>query len=170
MTRLEGRNPDAVYFGGNLEAGDKVAREIAQMFPAVLKLTGDGLMSGAFISAVGPASEGRYASIAAPNSIASPEVQDWVFRYKGRFGREPESYTLLAYYATLVVADALSRLARDGQETTRENVRAYLQTTDLLTLQGRISFDENGDLNEKIISMFQVQNGTFNYLGTAPQN
>lgn len=90
-------------------------------------------------------------------------------RYKTRFGREPESFTLFAYDAALVVADAFGRIVRDGQPITRENVRGYLQMTDLQTLQGRISFDANGELTQKIISIFQVQNGTFNYVGTAPQ-
>ena len=52
---------------------------------------------------------------------------------------------------------------------TRENVRDYAQATNLPTLQGTISFDDNGDLKEKVISVFQVKDGQYRYVGTAPQ-
>jgi len=52
---------------------------------------------------------------------------------------------------------------------TRQNVRDYAQATSLPTLQGVISFDDNGDLKDKIISVFQVKDGLYQYVGTAPQ-
>ncbi len=52
---------------------------------------------------------------------------------------------------------------------TRDNVRDYAQQTNLPTLQGTISFDANGDLQEKIISVFQVKDGLYKYVGAAPQ-
>jgi branched-chain amino acid transport system substrate-binding protein len=52
---------------------------------------------------------------------------------------------------------------------TRENVRDYAQTTSLPTMQGVISFDDNGDLKDKVISVFQMKDGLYKYVGAAPQ-
>jgi branched-chain amino acid transport system substrate-binding protein len=69
----------------------------------------------------------------------------------------------------LVLDDTVSRLLTDGMPITRENVRDYAQQTSLPTLQGVISFDDNGDLKDKIISVFQVKDGRYLYKGSAPQ-
>ena len=53
---------------------------------------------------------------------------------------------------------------------TRDNVRDYAQATSLPTLQGTISFDDNGDLKDKVISVFQVKDGKYQYVGAAPQS
>jgi hypothetical protein len=68
----------------------------------------------------------------------------------------------------LVLEDTVTRLLNDGMPITRENVRDYAQMTSLDTLQGRIAFDENGDLQDKVISVFQVKDGLYRYVGTAP--
>ena len=65
--------------------------------------------------------------------------------------------------------DTVRRLVNDGVPITRDSVRDYAQQTSLPTLQGVISFDDNGDLKEKIISVFQVKDGKYQYIGAAPQ-
>jgi branched-chain amino acid transport system substrate-binding protein len=57
----------------------------------------------------------------------------------------------------------------DGMPITRQNVRDYFQQTNLPTLQGVIQFDDNGDLKDKIISVFQVKDNLYQYIGAAPQ-
>src|SRR2546430_2698063 len=61
---------------------------------------------------------------------------------------------------------------------TRENVRDAIQATKLSTLQGEVSFDENGDIKQKVISVFQIKKDTahplndtlyqYKYIGVAP--
>jgi branched-chain amino acid transport system substrate-binding protein len=58
-------------------------------------------------------------------------------------------------------------------------MRDAIEATKIDTLQGTISFDKNGDLTSKIISVFQVKRDTgfppddmqhqFKYVGVAPQ-
>ena len=68
-----------------------------------------------------------------------------------------------------VIDDTVTRLLNDGMPITRENVRDYAQATSLPTLQGVISFDDNGDLKDKVISVFQVKDALYKYVGAAPQ-
>ena len=56
-----------------------------------------------------------------------------------------------------MVLDAIKRVAESGKQVNRTNVRDAMQTTNLKTLQGEISFDENGDIKDRTVSVFQYK-------------
>ena len=111
-----------------------------------------------------------YATIAGPNTIEQPEAKDWVAKYKAKFNHDPLNYALTSYDAVLVIADALERLVKDGKELTRANVRDYALKSELKTLQGTIAFDDNGDIKDRIVSVFQLKDAKYVYVGAAPQS
>jgi branched-chain amino acid transport system substrate-binding protein len=170
LTKIQALNPDALYYGGVQQAGEKLAIQAYQVMPNLPKMGGDGMYSVSFIQDAGPAAENWYATIAAPDTIDQPEAADWVAKYQAKYGKAPQDYALTAYDAVLVINDTVSRLIKDGMPITRDNVRDYAQQTNLPTLQGVISFDENGDLKDKIVSVFQVKDNQYQFVGAAPQN
>ena len=170
LTKIKAMNPDALYYGGVQQAAVKLAVQANDVMPNLPKLGGDGVYSVSFPTEAGRAAENWYATIAAPNSIGEPQAQDWVYQYTSKFGQPPQAYALTAYNAVLVIEDTITRLINDGMPITRENVRDYAQMTNLETLQGNISFDDNGDLVHKVISIFQVKDGQYRYVGTAPES
>jgi branched-chain amino acid transport system substrate-binding protein len=169
LTKIKAMNPGALYYGGVQQAAVKLAKQANDVMPGMPKLGGDGVYSVSFPTDAGPAAENWYATIAAPFSIGEPQAQDWVYAYTSKFGQPPQAYALTAYNAVLVLDDTITRLLNDGMPITRENVRDYAQMTSLDTLQGKIAFDDNGDLQDKVISVFQVKDGLYQYVGTAPQ-
>jgi branched-chain amino acid transport system substrate-binding protein len=169
LTKIAALNPDALYYGGVQQAGEKLARQAYDVMPSVPKMGGDGMYSVGLISDAGLAAENWYATIAAPDTIDLPEAADWVGRYQAKYGRAPQDYALTAYDGVLVIEDTINRLVKDGMPITRQNVRDYAAQTNLATLQGVISFDENGDLKDKIVSVFQIKDGAYRFLGAAPQ-
>jgi branched-chain amino acid transport system substrate-binding protein len=170
LTKIKAMNPDAVYYGGVTQAGVKLAKQAADIMPNVVKMGGDGVYGVGFPQDAGQSAENWYATIAAPDTIDQPVAQDWVARYQSKYGASPENYALTAYDAIQVIADTVNRLMNDGMPITRDNVRDYAQQTNLSTLQGVISFDNNGDLKDKIISVFQIKDGQYQYAGAAPQS
>ena len=101
-------------------------------------------------------------------------------RYAQLYAKNPDDYAITAYDGALVVLDAIKRVAESGQQVTRSNVRDAMQATNLKTLQGVVSFDENGDIKDRTVSVFQYKhNPKFpdddiihqqQYLGPAPQS
>ncbi len=170
LTKVKAMNPGALYYGGVQQAAVKLAVQANDVMPDVPKLGGDGVYSVSFPGDAGRAAENWYATIAAPYSIGEPQAQDWVATYTSKFGKAPQAYALTAYNAVLVLEDTITRIINDGQPITRERVRDYAQATNLPTLQGTISFDDNGDLMDKVVSIFQVKDGLYQYVGTAPQS
>lgn len=169
LTKIKALNPDALYYGGVQQAGAKLARQSYDVMPKLPKMGGDGMYSASLASDAGIAAENWYATIAAPDTIDEPQAQDWVAKYRSKYGASPQDYALTAYDAILVIDDTVTRLLNDGMPITRENVRDYAQMTSLPTMQGVISFDDNGDLKDKVISVFQMKDGLYKYVGAAPQ-
>jgi branched-chain amino acid transport system substrate-binding protein len=170
LTKIKAMNPDALYYGGVQQAAVKLAKQANDVMPNLPKMGGDGVYSVSFPVEAGQASENWYATIAAPDTIDEPQAQDWVARYQSKFGASPQDYALTAYDAVLVLSDTVTRLVNDGMPITRKNVRDYAQQTNLPTLQGTISFDDNGDLKDKVISVFQVKDAKYQFVGSAPQS
>jgi branched-chain amino acid transport system substrate-binding protein len=180
LTKIKGVNPQALYYGGVAQAGIKVVKQSFDILPNIIKGGGDGMYAASVLSGAGfPAVEGWYATIAAPHIINNPELAAWVEQFTKKFGKAPEDYSITAYDAARVIVDAIGRVAASGKEVTRDAVRDAIQTADVKTLQGTVSFDANGDVTNRIVSVFQVRKNDkyplddvihqFQYIGVAPQ-
>jgi branched-chain amino acid transport system substrate-binding protein len=169
LTKIAAMNPDGLYYGGVQQAGEKLAAQAYSLMPNIPKMGGDGMYSVGFIADVPQAAENWYATIAAPDTLDSPQAADWVAKFTSTYGKAPDNYSMTAYNAVLVISDTIARIVNDGQPITRANVRDYAQQTNLSTLQGVINFDDNGDLKDKVVSVFQVKDGQYQYAGAAPQ-
>jgi branched-chain amino acid transport system substrate-binding protein len=148
--------------------------------PEIIKAGGDGVYSASLLKGAGfPAMDGWYATIAAPYIAENPDVEPWIKRYEEKYGHGPTSYSFTAYDGMLIILDAIKRVAESGQAVNRDTVRDAIQSANLLTLQGVVSFDENGDIKNRIVSVFQCHQNEkypvddvlhqFKYLGVAPE-
>ena len=180
LTKIKGLNPDALYYGGVEQAGTKLAKQAYDVIPKMIKGGGDGVYSASLLKGAGfPAIEGWYSTIASPHLTENAELQDWVNRFAKRFGKQPGDYSITAYDAALVVLDAIKRAAAAGK-VDRHTVRNAIQNSRLKTLQGTVSFDENGDIKDRTVSVFQILHNPkfpdddiihqYKYIGVAPQN
>ncbi len=123
LTKIKALNPDALYYGGVQQAGVKIAKQAYDVMPNLPKMGGDGMYGVGFPLDAGQAAENWYATIAAPDTIDEPQAQDWVAKYRSKYGAGPQDYALTAYDAVYVLADTVSRLVNDGMPITRSNVR-----------------------------------------------
>ena len=180
LTKIKSLNPDALYYGGVAQAGVKVVKQASDILPKMIKGGGDGLYGAEILRGAGfPAAEGWYATIAAPDILENPEAAPVIERFVKKYGQQPENYSITAYDAALIILDDVKSVAASGKEVTREAVRDAMQTARVKTLQGEITFDENGDLRNREISVFRIVKDDkyppedvlhqYKYLGVAPQ-
>lgn len=181
LTKIKSLNPDALYYGGVSQAGVKLAKQSYDIIPKAIKGGGDGMYSAEMLSAVGfPAADGWYATIASPHTTEDKAADAWVKKYTQKYSLVPSDYSITAYDAALVIADAVKRLIADKKDVNRDNVRDYIQTAKVPTLQGTVAFDGNGDLQDRTISVFQIKKDSnyaaddmvhqYHYIGVAPQS
>ena len=181
LTKIKSLNPDALYYGGVAQAGVKVVKQASDLLPHLIKGGGDGLYGSEILRGAGfPAAQGWYATIAAPNILDNPDAKPFVEKFAKKYSQQPENYSITAYDAALVILDAVKRVAASGKEVTRDAVRDAIQSTHLKTLQGEISFDDNGDITNRVISVFRIEKDDkyplddvlhqYKYIGIAPQS
>ena len=180
LTKIKSLNPQGLYYGGVGQAGVKLAKQAYEIIPDVIKAGGDGVQSADFLNGTGfPAVEGWYATVAAPHVIEDPKTAKFSERYFARFKQHPDDYTICCYVGAEVIIAAVKRVAATGKPVTRDAVRDAIQQVKLPdSLLGSIEFDENGDLRNKVISVFQIRKNAeqplddptaqYKYVGTAP--
>jgi len=180
LTKIKGLNPDALYYGGVGQAGVKLTKQAYDVIPKMPKGGGDGMYGGTILTGGGfPSVDGWYATIAGPHLLDNPEVQQWVKAFQAKYNKVPQDYSITAYDAALVILDAIKRVAATGKTPDRHNVRDAIQASRLKTMQGTISFDKNGDINSRVVSVFKIVHDMkykdddiihqYKYVGVAPQ-
>jgi branched-chain amino acid transport system substrate-binding protein len=164
LRELAGLGPDALYVGVRLAVGIRLARQIPEILPSVRLLGTEAFFNNGFpIQARGMGAEGWYVANVAPHLPAGA----WAEGFRRRFGDAPSSYSLTAYTAVTVIADAVDRIVRRGQPVTRARVREAIGSTRLPdALSGSVAFDRNGDLERPAVSIYQIRNGGFHHVTT----
>ncbi len=179
LTKIKSLNADSLYYGGVGGAGVKLIKQSYDILPNIKKGGGDGIYGGDLLKGAGfPAIEGWYATIAAPHMVEDTKLASWMAAFKKKYGAPAEDYSITSYDAANVIIDAIRTVAATGKPVTREAVRDAIQAGKFKTLQGEVSFDANGDLNSKVVSVFQVKkddksplddtNTQYKYIGVAP--
>ncbi|MGH7115041.1 MAG: branched-chain amino acid ABC transporter substrate-binding protein [Stellaceae bacterium] len=179
LTKMKALNPDALYYGGVAQAGVKVVKQSYDIVPKIIKAGGDGVYGAEILSGGGfPAAQGWYATIAAPNVLDNPDAAPFIQKFAQKYGKQPDNYSITAYDAAQVILAAVKSVGAAGKDVTRAAVRDAIQQSHVKTLQGVVSFDANGDIENRVISVFQITKNDkyplddvlhqYKYMGTAP--
>jgi branched-chain amino acid transport system substrate-binding protein len=181
LTKIKSLNVGSLYYGGVSQAGVKLAKQAYDIVPNMVKGGPDGVTSSDFLGGAGfPAVEGWYTTMAAPHLVEDNKAAQFIQAFRSRFNDSPDDYTITAYDAALVIIDSVKRVVAAGKPVTREAVRDAIQTAKVPTIQGVVSFDENGDLADRTVSVFQIKKDTtksltdvsaqYKYIDVAPQS
>jgi branched-chain amino acid transport system substrate-binding protein len=180
FTKIKALGAAALYFGGDAQAGIKIVKQSYDIVPGIIKGGGDGIYEPEILSGGGfPAAEGWYATLASPHLLEQPQTLDWMKRYATHYGKQASDYAITCYDGVLVIGNAIERVVKSGKTLNRANLRDAIEATNMPSLQGPISFDKNGDLTSKIVSVFQIKHDPafpaddmshqFKYAGVAPE-
>ena len=181
LTKIKALNPDAIYYGGVSQAGVKLAKQAYETVPKMIKGGGDGVAGGSFLTGGGfPAIEGWYATYAGPHLTQSPIAANFMKTYKDKYNAIPDDYAITSYDAATVILAAVADVAKSGKAMNRANVRDAIQNSHVKTLQGVVAFDQNGDILDRTVSVFQFRHDAkypandithqLTYLEPAPQS
>ncbi len=181
LTRIKAAGADSLYYGGVGTAGVKLMKQSYEILPRISKGGGDGMIGADLLTGAGfPACQGWYATVASPHMMDDPKMAAWIAAFRKQYGTAPEDYSITSYDAASVVIQAIGAVAATGAPVTREAVRDAIQAGRFPTLQGELSYDANGDIENKVVSIFQVQKDDsaplddvskqYRFVGNAPQN
>jgi len=153
LTKLRGRKPEAVFFGGMDAAAGPLLKQARELGLTAVFAFGDGACTDKMHELAGPAAEGLVCSQAGiPVSSSS---QPFLDAYKARFGREPLIYAPFTYDATNLLIEAM--VAADSVDPAK--LLPSLKSIAHVGATGRIGFDDKGDRKDAEMTIFTVQEG-----------
>jgi len=169
MTKIKATGADGIYIGGisTNNGGQLVKDKVAIVGDneAVKLLVSDGFVITSLFEEAGEANlEGAYgtAPTTPPEKLTGAGAQ-FAEDLAGRLGVENLNvYTIYAAASAQVAVDAIGR--SDGS---REDVIAKLFETDVDTVVGQMSFNEEGDPVNATESVYQATAGVWEYLESA---
>jgi len=170
LTKVRASGADLVYMGGVVETGAQVIirqmKEVGLVAPRVRFMGPDGLLEEELLKGatceVAMATEMRVTFAGLPfekmKGIGAKTYED----YKKKYSKEPTAYALYAVEAGRVAIDGIKRAApaiekaKDPAEK-REAVRkAIALTKNFDGINGKWSFDANGDVDYDTMAGFKV--------------
>lgn len=162
LTRIKATNPDLVFFGGIDPQAAPMKKQMTELGMNAKFMGGDGMQTPNFIKLAGDAAEGAMASIPGLPKDKMPGGQEFLDRFKQKYGVGVELFAPMGYDAVMVFAEAMKRAGSTDPAKFLPEV-AKIQYSGVI---GPIAFDEKGDLKDGPITIYVVKGGTWSPLAT----
>src|SRR3954452_21410723 len=142
LTKLRGRNPDAVFYGGMDQTGGPLLKQGRELGMKAVFSFGDGACTDKMKELAGEAAEGLLCSQAG----IPPQAADKKFleAYKKKFNSYPILYSPFTYDATNLLIAAMKK----ADSSDPKKYLPELQKISFAGSKGTISFDDQGDRKE----------------------
>ena len=153
LTKLRGRNPDAVFYGGMDATGGPLLKQGRELGIKAVFSFGDGACTDKMKELAGDAAEGLLCSQAGiPVEAADKKFLE---AYKKKFNADPILYSPFTY-------DAANMLIQAMQKANSSDPKKYLpvlQKLDFSGATGKIAFDDKGDRKDAEMTIFTMKGG-----------
>lgn len=156
LTSIKARNPQAIFIPGYYTEVGLIARQARELGIAAPLLGGDGWDSPKTAEIGGKAIEGAYFSNHYAPDDPSPKVQEFIAKYKAKYGATPDSIAVLAYDAAHLMFDAIERAGSTDGAKIREALAA---TQNFPGVSGLITIDSQRNAKKSLV-IVQFKNNT----------
>jgi branched-chain amino acid transport system substrate-binding protein len=161
LTNIKKLKAEGLYIPGYYEDVGKIAEQARELGLKVVMMGGDGWDSAKLFELGGSAVEGSFVSNHYSADDPAPRVQEFIARYKAKYGAVPDSLAALGYDSARVVIDAMKR-----SDTTGPALRdAIAQTKDFPGVAGTITLDDKRNPVKPAV-VLKVEGGKFKYVTT----
>jgi branched-chain amino acid transport system substrate-binding protein len=153
LTKLRGRNPDAVFYGGMDATGGPLMKQGRELGMKAVFSFGDGACTDEMAKLAGPAAEGLLCSQAGiPVAAADKKFLD---AYKKRFNADPILYAPFTYDAANMLIEAMKKAdSADPAKYLPELAKSSFKGS-----TGEIAFDAKGDRKDAEMTIFTMKGG-----------
>lgn len=162
LTNIKKLKPQAVYVPGYYQDVAILAEQARELGLKVTFLGGDGWDSEKLFELGGSAVEGSFVSNHYSADDPTPRVQEFIKRYKARYGLVPDSMAALGYDSAMVVIEAMKRAPDLSGPALRD---AIASTREFPGVAGTITLDENRNPVKPAV-VLTIEGGKFKYQAT----
>ena len=157
LTSIKAANPDVIFVPGYYTEVSEIARQARQLGIKVPLMGGDGWDSDRLVANGGTALEGDYFTDHFTSEDSTPMVQDFVKKYKAKYGNAPDAMAALGYDSALILADALKRAGTPDADKLRA---AIADTKNFQGVTGKITIDPNRNASKSAV-MIEIKDKKF---------
>jgi branched-chain amino acid transport system substrate-binding protein len=153
LTKLRGRNPDAVFYGGMDATGGPLMKQGRELGIKAVFSFGDGACTEEMAKLAGQSAEGLLCSQAGiPVAAADKKFLE---AYKKKFNADPILYAPFTYDAANILIAAMQK----ANSADPAKYLPELQKISFTGATGPISFDAKGDRKDAEMTIFTMKNG-----------
>jgi branched-chain amino acid transport system substrate-binding protein len=167
LAKIKAANPDVLFVPGYYTECGLILKQVRRDLGMDLPVTGgDGWDSASLIQEIRGDLEGKgvhFGNHFSPYE-QRPEVQEFVKKFKERYGELPDAMAALGYDAARILADAIKRAGSVEPAKIRDAIE---QTKDFPGVTGRITIDENHNARKPLL-VLQIKDGKTKVIATIP--
>jgi branched-chain amino acid transport system substrate-binding protein len=153
LTKLRGRNPDAIFYGGMDATGGPLMKQGRELGMKAVFSFGDGACTDEMAKLAGKAAEGLLCSQAGIPAQASDKK--FIDAFKKKFNADPILYSPFTYDAANLLIEAMKK----ANSSDPAKYLPELQKIEYKGSTGTISFDAKGDRKDAEMTIFTMKGG-----------
>nr|VFJ77324.1 MAG: amino acid/amide ABC transporter substrate-binding protein, HAAT family [Candidatus Kentron sp. FW] len=160
LTRIQGLNPDVLFFPLHSQEGTLLLRQAADIGLTATLISGDGAMTTELLEGAGPSAEGAYFStLALGYGKSDDKIAEFEKAFQARYGKAHDVYAAYYYEVTWLVARAIAAAGNDAKAI-RDHLYAMNSDNAYRGLTGVTAFDARGEV-DKPFYIYVVKDGAF---------
>ncbi len=156
VQRIQEAAPDAIFYAGYEIETPYLRAALVEAGVDAPMLASDGAFLAATIDEAAGTAEGMYVSAFAPSPRNVADAQ-WFEAYQAVEYRNPDTYSVNGY----VAMQALIEGARAAKDLDAQKIADALRGSSVQTILDGLRFEEDGDLADPQIWIYQVQDNEF---------
>jgi branched-chain amino acid transport system substrate-binding protein len=155
LTSIRKVAPEAIFFGGYDAQAGPMAKQMRELGLNIPLLGGETMNTAKFIQLAGPAAEGHIASTPGAALESRPHGKSFAQRYRERYKQDIGLYAPYFYDSVAVIAAAMEQAGSINPAKVLPILRNIRHTG----ITAEIAFDNIGELQQGLLSIFKVQDG-----------
>jgi branched-chain amino acid transport system substrate-binding protein len=142
LTKIAAAKPDILFLPDYYNKVGLIAKQAREKGIKAILLGGDGWDSPDLVKIAGTAVEGGFFSNHYSSEDPRPEVQNFIKKYRAKYGSTPDALATLGYDATLIMLSGIEKAKSDDPQLVS---KALTNLKGLRVVSGQISYDKDGN-------------------------
>jgi len=160
LTSIKASKPDAIFVPGYYGEVSLIAKQARLLGIKAPLLGGDGWVGDSLLKVAGNSLDGSFFSCHFSSDDKAPKVQDFVTKFKAKYGEVPDDMAALGYDSAMILAEAMKKAGTTDPEKLRDAIAA---TKDHEGITGKISLDEHRNASKPAV-ILTIGDGGFKFV------
>ncbi|MCX6971499.1 MAG: ABC transporter substrate-binding protein [Verrucomicrobia bacterium] len=160
LTSIKAAQPDAIFVPGYYGEVSLIAKQAKLLGIKVPLLGGDGWVGDSLLKVAGKSLDGSFFSSHFSASDKAEKVQNFVSKFKAKYGEVPDDMAALGYDSAMILADAMRRAGTTESAALRD---AIAGTKGFDAVTGMITLDANRNASKSAV-ILSIGNGGFEFV------